>query len=359
MQRPNKKKGGSGGSKGPNDPEDNSKCRRVIRKQTKNPVLLFFKAMGLFSLLCIMFATVMFSNMTKPWSDGRYTIRMADKPEIGKQAAKWLIGKSKAAIAERKRFVVALSGGSMPSLLKSGMAEVEGLQASTDWKKWHVVWADERCVDFDSDDSTFKAWKTFFEEVGIPANQVLNIDTLALEDPAQAAKTYQEGLAALNIDGANREAHESNLPQLDVVMLGMGGDGHTASLFPGHKLLLETSLSVASLTDSPKPPDSRITLTVPVLNNARDVGFLVTGGGKAEAVKTIMSYWEKALAHMHGMSTRTGSRRIVGAIFANVLVEGLGWGPAHPASLIKPKSGNLVWFLDKAAGSLLTLDESV
>lgn len=368
MQRPNKKKG-NGGDKKPLDPEDNSKCRRVYkvaRNQTKgHPFVLLLKAIGIFVLLLALVGLSIFSDAYKPWSDGRYSIRMADKPELGKQAAQWLIGKSSDAIFERGRFVVALSGGSMPKLLKAGMTEVDGLQASTDWKKWHVVWADERCVDFDSDDSTFKAWKDFFDEVGIPADQVHNIDVRELDDPAKAAASYEEGLVALKLyteeEVAMDHRHHSGshilpLPMLDVAMLGMGGDGHTASLFPGHQLLGETTLRVASLTDSPKPPDSRITLTLPVLNHARDVGFLVTGAGKAEAVSTIISSWlEKALAFVHSMSIRAPGRHAFGTHAAYAFIK-YGMKPKHPASLIMPKKGNLVWFLDTSAGGMLPED---
>jgi 6-phosphogluconolactonase len=262
------------------------------------------------------------------------------------------------------------------------------------------VWADERCVDFDSDDSTFKAWKDFFDEVrlenissilfcppcfsltglftcslfivihssiqvGIPADQVHNIDVRELGDPAKAAASYEEGLVALKLyteeEVAMDHRHHSGshilpLPMLDVAMLGMGGDGHTASLFPGHQLLGETTLRVASLTDSPKPPDSRITLTLPVLNHARDVGFLVTGAGKAEAVSTIISSWlEKALAFVHSMSIRAPGRHAIGTHAAYAFIK-YGMKPKHPASLIMPKKGNLVWFLDTSAGGMLPED---
>lgn len=254
MQRPNKKKGGGGGaSKGTKDAADNSKCRRVIKSQTQgSPLLILMKGLGFSALLAMLFGFLLYQNTRDPWDRGLYSMRIADKPELGKQAAQWLIRKSKDAISARERFVVALSGGSMPKLLKAGMGAVPGLEESTDWSKWHVVWADERCVDFDSDDSTFKAWKGFFDEVGIPSANIHNIDTDKLKDPAAAAAAYQEGLVALTDKASDGKG--GTIPMLDVVMLGMGGDGHTASLFPGHALLTETDLFVSSLSDSPKPP---------------------------------------------------------------------------------------------------------
>jgi len=358
MKRPNKKKGGSSNdSTGSKDAEDNSKCRRVINSQTKgSPFMFLLRGIGLCMVLVMFMGIIMHSSIREPWDKGRYSLRMADKPELGKQAAQWLIGKAEDAIATRERFVVALSGGSMPKLLKAGMAAVPGLQKSTDWTKWHIVWADERCVDLDSDDSTFKAWTGFFNDVGIPSENVHNIDTDKLADPAAAATTYQEGLDALKLETVS-DGKGGTVPELDVVMLGMGGDGHTASLFPGHVLLSETDLFVSSLSDSPKPPDSRITLTLPVLNSARDVAFLVTGAGKAAAVSVIMGTAERFRAHIFAMANRPMNRHIWGTAAANLATKMFGVVPAHPASLIRPKKGRLVWFLDTAAGA--DLPESV
>jgi len=212
-------------------------------------------------------------------------------------------------------------------------------------------------VDFDSDDSTFKAWKGFFAEVGIPNKNVVNIDTSLLEDPNAAAASYAQRIVDLGV--APKMEHPitrlviEKLPILDVVMLGMGPDGHTASLFPGHELLKESSLWVAAIEDSPKPPAARITLTLPVLNSARDVAFLVTGAGKATAVATIMSLTEKFTSHIHNLSIRKG-KRVMGAYVAGQILKRLGMKVEHPASLIKPAGfSHLVWFLDTAAAANL------
>jgi hypothetical protein len=126
MQRPNKKKGGTD-SQQPADPEDNSKCRRVVKKATsKNTAMALAKAMSLFGVLVLIFALVLLHDASRPWNNGRYSLRMAEKQELGKQAAQYLVGKSTDSISERDRFVVALSGGSMPKLLKSGIEQVPG-----------------------------------------------------------------------------------------------------------------------------------------------------------------------------------------------------------------------------------------
>ena len=108
------------------------------------------------------------------------------------------------------------------------------------------------------------------------------------------------------------------LPQFDLILLGMGEDGHTASLFPGHPLLKETERWVAPIFDSPKPPPQRITLTLPVLNNARQVAFITAGASKADILPQVFEP-----------------------------------GSALPAHLVQPASGKLDWFVDEAAAAQL------
>ena len=154
-------------------------------------------------------------------------------------------------------------------------------QQETDWSKWHVFFADERCVPLDHADSNYgAAKKVLLDKLPIPSEQIVTVNPDL--SPSEAAVVYQERLGA--VTGGDGEAP----PVLDCVLLGMGPDGHTCSLFPGHSLLDEDKKWVASIEDSPKPPPSRITLTMPVLQAARKICFVSTGEGKADMLKRIM-----------------------------------------------------------------------
>ena len=177
-----------------------------------------------------------------------------------------------AAIAARGSFSMALTGGSAASTLYPVLA-----QAKLDWGRVHVFFGDERCVPPEHADSNFKlAHETFLSRVAVPA---ANVHRVRGEDaPEDAARAYEKTL--LDVTGG----------VLDVVHLGVGPDGHVCSLFPGHPLLDEPAGGriVASLTDSPKPPPARVTLTLPALAQARALWFLVAGINKAEAVRAAL-----------------------------------------------------------------------
>lgn len=173
------------------------------------------------------------------------------------------------AIDARGVYTMALTGGSAAQLCYPVLA-----QAPLPWEKTHVFFGDERCVPADHADSNFAlAHKALLSRVPIPQDHIHRIEgELA---PAEAAARYQEVLRA-HTDGV-----------LDVVHLGMGPDGHVCSLFPGHALLQSKRL-VDSLTDSPKPPAARVTLTLPCLAAARALFFLVAGSNKSDAVREVM-----------------------------------------------------------------------
>jgi 6-phosphogluconolactonase len=235
--------------------------------------------------------------------------------QLGESAAAHVAQLAKEAIAARGRFTVALSGGSLPQVLGPAL-----VKQATDWSAWHVFWADERCVPPTHPDSNyFLAQQYLFDHVPIPPGQIHAPDTSL--DPAQTAAAYQSTLAQVfaGLSSSFPTFQPSNfppcpLPQFDLILLGMGEDGHTASLFPGHPLLQETERWVVPILDSPKPPPQRITLTLPVLNNACQVAFIATGAGKA-------------------------------AILPQVVAA----GSTLPAHLVQPTSGHLHWFVDEAA----------
>jgi 6-phosphogluconolactonase len=182
------------------------------------------------------------------------------------------------AISARGRFSCALTGGSAAKTLYPRLA-----RASVKWERTHFYFSDERCVPPTDAESNFRlADEVLLKPCGVPAK---NVHRLWGEDEPRAAAA----------------AYEATLPTLDVVHLGMGPDGHVASLFPGHPLLEESRLRVAALTDSPKPPAARLSLTLPALRQAGAVWFLVTGEAKrralAEALSDATSRLPAALAH--------------------------------------------------------------
>ena len=188
-----------------------------------------------------------------------------------------LLDLSTNAIQQRGCFTIALSGGSLPSLL-SGLKEIKEI----DWSKWHVLLADERCVPLTSADSNLGALKqAFLDQVPIPATQVYGInESLIQVSPKAVAEEYESIVQQVLRKSGNSEKEEDRL-MLDVAVLGFGPDGHTCSLFPNHALLKEDTKWVAGISDSPKAPPERITLTYPVLNQ-RTRHVLVVGAGASK-----------------------------------------------------------------------------
>tara|TARA_B110000208_G_scaffold174752_1_gene219708 strand:- start:3452 stop:4174 length:723 start_codon:yes stop_codon:yes gene_type:complete len=229
----------------------------------------------------------------------------SDKAAVSSSVAQRIAALSAEAIAARGRFVVALSGGSLPKIVAAGLA---GLEGDVDYSKWTVLFADERCVPLDDADSNFKAcWEGWLAAAGVPRDQVLSIDPDAAATSAEAAAAAYEAALETALGG-----DEGGL--FDVALLGMGPDGHTCSLFPGHALLEESSRLVAFIENSPKLPPRRITLTYPALRRARAVFFVAAGSSKREALDAIRA------------------------------------GEELPAARVVPADGGAVaWFVDEAA----------
>lgn len=175
-------------------------------------------------------------------------------------------------IAERSVFRVGLSGGSLIKYLANGAADCK-----TDWSKWELYFCDERFVDETNDDSTFGQYKKLFlPKTSLKESQFIIINrSLSLED---CAKDYEKQIF-------QKFGTDETIPKFDLLLLGMGPDGHTCSLFPDHQLLQEKSLLIAPIADSPKPPPERVTMTYPLINNARICLFAISGQGKAEMIK--------------------------------------------------------------------------
>ncbi|PDW02394.1 6-phosphogluconolactonase [Candidatus Viridilinea mediisalina] len=215
------------------------------------------------------------------------------------------------AVALRGRALVALSGGSLPPGVFRWLCS-EPLRSQVPWHGLSIVWADERLVPFDAPESNYYLTRqTLLDHVPIPADQVFPVATYY--PGPQAAMLYQRQLEALlSIHGG----------QLDLVLLGMGPDGHTASLFPGFAQLdAPPTQLVAAVEHAPKPPPERVTLTAHALNLAREVLWLVAGSDKAP----------KVYAALHGPHDPHNT----------------------PAQLVAPRAGQVTWMLDAAAAALL------
>jgi len=200
--------------------------------------------------------------------------------------AEFVAATQKEAIEKKGRFTIALSGGSLPKQL-NGLVGKSGVK----WDKWQVYFADERVVPLDNEDSNYLlCTKELFSKVPIPRKNIHHIDPTLLDDLEELSDAYEKELIR---EFAQKDA--ARFPVFDLILLGMGPDGHTASLFPGHPLLSEDDRWIASIEDSPKPPPRRITFTYPVLNHAAHVAFVSTGEGKADILQTVLDKPEAGL----------------------------------------------------------------
>ncbi|KAG8087742.1 hypothetical protein GUJ93_ZPchr0010g8898 [Zizania palustris] len=239
---------------------------------------------------------------------------------LAESLAKYTVRLSEKSTAERGAFTVALSGGSLIKALRK-LAEPPYLEA-VDWSKWHVFWADERVVLKDHADSNYKlAMDGLLSKVPIPASQIYAInDALSAEG---AADDYETCLKQLVTNGVITMSQATGFPKFDLMLLGMGPDGHVASLFPGHPVVNENQKWVSYIKDSPKPPPERITFTFPVVNSSAQIALVVTGAGKAGAV-------HKALTNKQSSSDLL------------------------PVEMVSLQDGVLTWFTDKPAVSMLS-----
>nr|CAB3457669.1 unnamed protein product [Digitaria exilis] len=241
------------------------------------------------------------------------------KEDLAVSLAKYTADLSEKFAAERGAFTVVLSGGSLIDALRK-LTEPPYLE-SVDWSKWHVFWVDERVVPKNHEDSNYKlAFDGFLSKVPIPTGQVYAInDALSAEG---AADDYETCLKQLVKNGVIAMSAATGFPRFDLQLLGMGPDGHIASLFPGHPLVKEKERWVTYIKDSPKPPPERITFTFPVINSSAYIAMVVTGAGKAGAV-------QKALS-----DKQTSSDLL-------------------PVEMAVLQDGEITWFADKPAVSML------
>ena len=210
------------------------------------------------------------------------TIRVfPDAEAVSRGAAEEFMRCAREAVAARGRFTVTLSGGSTPKRMFEMLAEPP-YRDQVDWAKTHIFWGDERSVPPDHRDSNYRmANEALLSRVPIPAGQVHRIEA-ERKDRDAAAREYQAIIAK-----TFGVAPDGEPPAFDLVLLGMGPDGHTASLFPHTAALNETKRWVV-VNFVPKFNTDRVTLTTPILNKAREVLFLVAGADKAEPLAEVL-----------------------------------------------------------------------
>lgn len=239
-------------------------------------------------------------------------LHIGSSDEVPKAVCDFVAAVAKRSASERGFFSVGLSGGSVAKFVSQGLRD----RGDVDWSTWRVFYCDERLVPFTSEDSTHAFIKQeLLDRVPISPEHVFAVDPAIVDDPEAAAEDYARKIRSV-FPG-------DELPAFDLLLLGMGPDGHTCSLFPGHPgLAAGRARPVIPITDSPKPPPRRITLTLPVLNEARCVAVVATGEGKKEAVRGCLEPDEGA--------------------------EPL------PAGLVRPRAGELHWFMDAGAAMSLS-----
>ena len=237
-------------------------------------------------------------------------IKVADAAALAQTAAEYFARAAAENITQRGRFTVALSGGSTPKAMFALLA-AEPFCGRIDWAKVYVFWGDERCVPPDHSDSNFRMTsEALLSKVNIPEKNVFRMHGEL--EPADAAKKYAETLLDF-FQGA---------AVFDLVFLGMGADGHTASLFPGTSALHAEANEIAVENYVEKLNTTRLTLTAETINMAKDLVFLVAGADKATALHSVL--------------------------------EGEYLPEIFPSQLIQPKNATLKWMVDEAAAAKLS-----
>jgi 6-phosphogluconolactonase len=269
---------------------------------------------------------------TRTLTKGNAEIRVYhDGGELAAEAARYFARIADKYVLENGSFAVALSGGSTPRKMFELLAQ-EPFLSSMPWSSIYFFWGDERCVPPDHPDSNYRmACEALLSKAPVPPEHVYRIPA-EMDDPDMAAEIYERQIlkelgrcGEHYLSSGRREEGVSvkKMPCFDLILLGMGADGHTASLFPRTAALgARDRIVVANYVE--KFNAYRITLTPDAINNARGVTFVVAGDDKAEALKTVLE----------------GERR----------------PEDYPSQLIRPRDGKLLWMIDEAAARLLKQD---
>lgn len=237
-----------------------------------------------------------------------------DAVELAKGAADYILSAIGQTLAMQERFSLVLSGGSTPKAVYALLGQPP-LVERVSWSKVHFFWGDERCVPPEHTDSNYRmAYETLLNRLTLPPENIHRIQGEIL--PEEAAASYERSIVAFFGD-------EAQPPRFDLVLLGIGEDGHTASLFPGSLALSESRRWAVAVEHNqpPAPLVSRVTMTLPLLNAARRIALIVSGAAKAEIVGRALS--------------RAGE------------------DPVLPVQRVRPEDGEMVWLLDESAAHLI------
>ena len=234
-----------------------------------------------------------------------------DKHTLSRHAAEYIMRIAQESIDLHGRFTFALTGGTTPGEVYSLLGS-EPIRSQIDWQLVHIFWGDERCVPHNNPESNFYlAQEVLLDNVAIPKSQIYPVPADQIDRDAASQGYTVEMQHAFGSNG---------IPSFDLIHLGMGPEGHTASLFP-HQASLHEKHRLVMPVSVPKPPPDRLTFTPPLLNAAKNVLFLVTGSEKADALHAVL--------------------------------EGEYQPDEYPAQIVRPTNGEVVWMLDKAAAQNL------
>jgi 6-phosphogluconolactonase len=240
-------------------------------------------------------------------SGGRVEI-WRDVAELSERAAELLIGIARQTVDARGKFELALAGGSTPRALYELLA-TDAKSARVPWQQTHVYWSDERCVSPDNPRSNYRmAYESLLSHVPLPEQNIHRMR--GEEEPESAARAYA---------GELEKEFGPGVPRFPLILLGMGDDGHTASLFPGSSALHDLQNTVAA-TYVEKLEEHRLTMTLRTLNAAETILFLVAGESKAEMLSKVLDDRDS---------------------------------DSLPAKLVRPTNGELIWLVDESAGRLV------
>jgi 6-phosphogluconolactonase len=254
----------------------------------------------------------------------------ASSDVVHKHLNREIVAAWREATKERREFTIALSGGSLPSLLSTLKATFQEEGEDPNFDAWHVLLADERCVPCTDPDSNLGALRVhFLQHVSIPIGQVYSINESRMNDSTEAVASEYETVLTTVLE-------KTSQGKIDLAVLGFGPDGHTCSLFPGHALLHESTKLVAAIDDSPKPPPKRITLTLPVLNDmTRRVIFCGVGDSKRPILENVFGTVSDGTVVEDGMRYATT----------------MAAPPRFPCAMVGSDSNTVTWVVDAEAAA--------